>query len=179
MRIIAGTMKGKRLLSPEDRQVRPTPDRVKEALFSMIEGHLPGARVIDLFAGSGNLGLEALSRGASKCWFCDLSGDSIRLLRKNIEHCKAGGMSEVSRMDFRHFLQGFSGTVDVVFMDPPYGENLWDEGVRLLAEGSILEAGGLLVLEHPRAMDFPLRYHGYTKIKERRYGTVVLSIFMC
>ena len=179
MRIIAGAYKGRRLESAPGQQVRPTTDRVKEALFSMIEGHLSGARVIDLFAGSGSLGLEALSRGAERCWFCDLSPDSIRVLLKNVAHCGAGNKAEILKRDFRAFLMGFAGKADLIFLDPPYGENLWDEAMRLISSREILEEGGILVLEHPRSMDFPLDYFGYTKIKERRYGTVVLSIFMC
>jgi len=179
MRIIAGAYKGRRLESPPGQDVRPTTDRVKEALFSMIEGHLSGARVIDLFAGSGGLGLEALSRGASRCWFGDLSAESIRVLRNNVAHCGAGNKAEILRRDFRAFLAQFPGQADVIFLDPPYGENLWDVAVRLISTGKILAEGGVLVMEHPRSMDFPLEYFGYTKIKERRYGTVVLSIFMC
>ena len=130
-------------------------------------------------AGSGSLGLEALSRGAERCWFCDLAPDSIRVLRKNVEHCGAGNKSEILKRDCRAFLAGFSGKADLIFLDPPYGENLWDEAVRLISSRGILAEGGVLVLVHPRSMDFPLECFGYTKIKERRYGTVVLSIFMC
>lgn len=89
MRIIAGIYKGRRLTSPIDDRVRPTTDKVKEAIFSILTNEIYGSNVLDLFSGSGNLGLEALSRGAQHCWFCDSSRDSLKLIRENIRYCKA------------------------------------------------------------------------------------------
>ena len=89
MRIIAGDYKGRRLTSPADNRVRPTTDKVKEAIFSILTNEIYGSYVLDLFAGSGNLGLEALSRGAEHCWFGDSSRDSIKLIRENVLYCKA------------------------------------------------------------------------------------------
>ena len=101
MRIIAGDYKGRRLETPRDYSVRPTTDKVKEAMFSILTNDIWGSRVLDLFAGTGSLGLEALSRGASECVFADQSRDSLRIIRNNIEHCGAGGKAKVVQGDYR------------------------------------------------------------------------------
>ena len=179
MRIIAGKYRGRRLESPKDEEVRPTPDRVKEGLFSSLGDFLEGAVVLDLFAGSGGLGLEALSRGAAKCYFVDNSADSIRLIRENVRLCRAHDQAVVSQMDYTRFLEGTKDRVDLIFLDPPYGESLWDHAVALLTQHGRLSDKAILVAEHPRTIEFPLDWHGLSKIKERRYGSVVLSFYMC
>ena len=126
MRIIAGDYKGRRLYTPEDRRIRPTADKVKEALFSIIGDDIDEAVVCDLFSGTGNLGLEALSRGADKCYFGDNSADSIRLIKENIEMCRAGEYSEVIHGDFKKTLSMINEKVNVFFLDPPYYKDLWE-----------------------------------------------------
>jgi len=179
MRIIAGAYKGRRLSPPADRSVRPTPDRVKEALFSILGDHVEDAVVLDLFAGSGNLGLEALSRGARKCYFGDSSRDSIRLIHGNVAHCKAESLSHIIQGDYRNVLAQIREKVDLVFVDPPYRDQLWENVLGILSEKELLNPDGLVVLEHPREVEFPQEVHTFRKIKEGRYGTVVLSIYMC
>jgi 16S rRNA (guanine(966)-N(2))-methyltransferase RsmD len=179
MRIIAGLYKGRKLNPPSDRSVRPTPDRVKEALFSILGGHVENAVVLDLFAGSGNLGLEALSRGARKCYFADSSRDSIRLLHVNVAHCKADATSHIMQGDYRNALAQLREKVDLVFVDPPYGDGLWLDVLGILFDKKIMNPNGMIVLEHPREVEFPQEIYNFRKIKEGRYGTVVLSIYMC
>lgn len=179
MRIIAGAYKGRKLAPPSDRSVRPTPDRVKEALFSILGGHVEDAVVLDLFAGSGNLGLEALSRGARKCYFGDSSRDSIRLIHGNVAHCKAEGLSHVIQGDYRNVLAQIREKTDIVFVDPPYAERLWEDVLFHLSEKQLMNPDGLIILEHPRELEFPQEIYNFRKIKEGRYGTVVLSIYMC
>ena len=179
MRIIAGAYKGRRLAPPADRSVRPTPDRVKEALFSILGDHVVDAVVLDLFAGSGNLGLEALSRGARKCYFGDSSRDSIRLIHGNVAHCKAEPLSHIIQGDYRNVLAQIREKVDLVFVDPPYRDQLWENVLGILSEKELLNPDGLVVLEHPREVEFPQEIYNFRKIKEGRYGTVVLSIYMC
>ena len=179
MRIIAGAFKGRKLAPPSDRLVRPTPDRVKEALFSMLGTSVEDATVLDLFAGSGNLGLEALSRGARKCYFGDNSRDSINLIRSNVAHCKAEPLSQIILGDYRNVLAQVRDQLDIVFLDPPYRENLWMDAMALLSEKKLMNPEGLIVIEHPKEIDFPQEIDIFRKIKERRYGTVVLSIYMC
>jgi 16S rRNA (guanine966-N2)-methyltransferase len=179
MRIIAGEYKGRRLAPPEDRSVRPTPDRVKEALFSILGSRVEDAIVLDLFAGSGNLGLEALSRGAQKCYFGDSSRDSIRLIRGNVAHCKAEALSHIIQGDYRNVLAQLREKVDLVFVDPPYRDRLWLDVLGILSEKELMNPNGLIVLEHPREVELPQEVNNFRKIKEGRYGTVVLSIYMC
>lgn len=179
MRIISGTFKGRRLYPPADSSVRPTPDRVKEALFSILGNRIWNATVVDLFSGSGNLGLEALSRGARKCYFGDNAKESIRLIHKNVTHCKAEHLSQIIQGDYRNVLSQLKEQADIVFVDPPYHKQLWSDVMELLAENKILSQDGVVVLEHPKETVFPQELFGFRKIKEARYGTVVLSIYMC
>jgi 16S rRNA (guanine(966)-N(2))-methyltransferase RsmD len=179
MRIIAGAYKGRTLAPPSDRSVRPTPDRVKEALFSILGSHVEDAVVLDLFAGSGNLGLEALSRGARKCYFGDSSRDSIRLIHSNVAHCKAEALSHIMQGDYRNVLAQLREKLDIIFVDPPYRDQLWEDVLGILTEKELMNPDGLVVLEHPREVEFPQEVYNFRKIKEARYGTVVLSIYMC
>ncbi len=179
MRIIAGAYKGRKLAPPLDRAVRPTPDRVKEALFSILGDQVEDAVVLDLFAGSGNLGLEALSRGARKCYFGDSSRDSIRLIHSNVAHCKAESVSHIMQGDYRNVLAQLRERVDLVFVDPPYRDQLWEDVLSILSEKQLMNPDGLIILEHSREIEFPQQVNSFRKIKEGRYGTVVLSIYMC
>jgi len=179
MRIIAGAFKGRKLTPPSDRFVRPTPDRVKEALFSILGSHVEDAVILDLFAGSGNLGLEALSRGARKCYFGDSSRDSIRLIHSNVAYCKSESLSHILQGDYRNVLAQIRDKIDLVFVDPPYRDQLWADVLHILSEKELMNPDGLIVLEHPREVEFPQEVYHFRKIKEARYGTVVLSIYMC
>lgn len=179
MRIIAGAYKGRKLSPPSDLTVRPTPDRVKEALFSILGSQVIDAVVLDLFAGSGNLGLEALSRGARKCYFGDSSRESIRLIHDNVSHCKAESLSHIIQGDYRNVLAQLREKMDLVFVDPPYRNQLWMDVLGILSEKELMNPDGLIVLEHPREVEFPQEVNNFRKIKEARYGTVVLSIYMC
>lgn len=178
MRIIAGDYKGRRLYAPQDNKIRPTTDKVKEALFSILANHIYDADVLDLFAGTGGLGLEALSRGARRCWFCDNSRDSIRLLRENISYCRADEKAVVLTGDFRKILQNLNTSMDLIFLDPPYGRNLLPECFELIGEFGCLAEGGMIIAEHRREEVLPEELGGFEKIKERKYGTVMLSIYL-
>lgn len=177
MRIIAGDYKGRRLYSPQDNRIRPTTDKVKEALFSILTNHIYDANVLDLFSGTGGLGLEALSRGARHCWFCDNSRDSIKLLRENIQYCQADRKATVLSGDFRKILQNMNASVDLILLDPPYGKNLLPECLELIGKYGCLAEGGLIAAEHRKEEILPPELAGFEKIKERKYGTVVLSIY--
>ncbi len=177
MRIIAGEYKGRRLASPIDDRVRPTTDKVKEAIFSILTNEIYGANVLDLFAGSGNLGLEALSRGAEHCWFCDSSRDSIKLIRGNISYCKADEKSTVLAGDFRKVLARITDQMDIILLDPPYGKGMLSECFDLIEEYDILAENGLILAEHRKEEELPEEFGRFTKIKERKYGKVVVSIY--
>ena len=177
MRIITGEYKGRRLISPENDDIRPTSDKVKEALFSMIAFDLEEAVCVDLFAGTGNLGLEALSRGARHCWFGDSSRDSLKLIKENIAYCRAQDKSTVLAGDFRKTLGRLETRMDVIFLDPPYEMGLLPECFSLIREYGCLAEDGLIVAEHRREEQLPEELEGFGKIKEKKYGTVVISIY--
>lgn len=177
MRIIAGDYKGRRLTSPMDDRVRPTTDKVKEAIFSILTNEIYGSNVLDLFSGSGNLGLEALSRGAEHCWFCDSSRDSIKLIRENISYCKADDKATVMAGDFRKVLARITEQMDIILLDPPYGKGMLSECFALIEEYDILAENGLILAEHRKEEELPEEIGRFTKIKERKYGKVVVSIY--
>lgn len=177
MRIIAGEYKGRRLKAPFDNRIRPTTDKVKEAVFSILTNDIYGSNVLDLFAGTGNLGLEALSRGAEHCWFCDNSRDSIRLLKENIAYCGAEERSTVLTGDFRNTLGRLIRPMDVILLDPPYNMGMLPECFSLIAEYGLLSQDGLIIAEHRREEVLPEELSRFQKIKERKYGTVVISIY--
>ena len=185
MRVIAGKYKGRKLYSPEDSSVRPTTDKVKEAMFSILTNETYGARVLDLFAGSGGLGIEALSRGAEYCLFADSSRRSLSLIKMNLQHCKVEENTKVVAGDYSKVLKNLAGRIedgleepfDIIILDPPYDAGFMDEVFRLIAEGGILAEGGTIVAEHKKHEELPDLFHGFTKSKERRYGVVRLSIY--
>ena len=177
MRIIAGEFKGRRLESPADYSVRPTTDKVKEALFSILSQQIWGSRVLDLFSGTGNLGLEALSRGAEECVFCDSSRDSIRLIKSNIAHCKAQEGARVIPGDFRKTLANLDGQFDIILLDPPYDQGFLEPAFELIREHDLLAEDGVIVAEHRREEELPEEFCGFQKIKERKYGIIKLSIY--
>lgn len=177
MRIIAGEFKGRRLESPADYSVRPTTDKVKEALFSILSQKIWGSRVLDLFSGSGNIGIEALSRGAAECIFCDNSRDSLRLIKSNIAHCKAQEGARVIPGDFRKTLMNLEGKFDIIFLDPPYDKGFLEPAFELIREQNLLADDGVIIAEHRREEDLPEEFCGFEKQKERRYGIIKLSIY--
>jgi 16S rRNA (guanine966-N2)-methyltransferase len=181
MRIISGKIRGLKLLPPKNYQVRPTADRVKEALFNIIRQAVPGAVVLDAFAGTGNLALEAWSRGAARIVFFDKSNDSLRLVRSNVE--KAHAMADA---DIRHTdaLRGIAScaargeTFDIIFSDPPYDKGLNEALYRVLLQYPVLKEGGLLVLEHS-LQENPLEYLlPGTSVRTEKYGDTKISLIL-
>jgi 16S rRNA (guanine(966)-N(2))-methyltransferase RsmD len=149
IRIITGSAKGKKLLSPEGESTRPTSDRIKGAMFSAIQFDLEDRRVLDLFAGTGQLGLEALSRGAESCTFVEMDRDVMEIIKKN---AKSTGFFEVCRYavsDWRNFIRKAAGrdVYDLVFIDPPYAMECCTDAARRLADAKIIIPGAILVLE--------------------------------
>lgn len=179
MRIIAGEYKGRKLESPGDQSIRPTTDKAKEALFSILTNQIWGSRVLDLFAGTGSLGLEALSRGAEECVFADQSKESIRIIHSNIAHCGAEDRSRVIAGDYRKVLRTQRRPFDIILLDPPYGKGLLEDCFRLIGEQKLLNEDGSIIAEHRREEQLPDEFYGFTKVKERRYGIVMLSIYGC
>ena len=169
MRIVAGTHGGRRIAAPRGRDVRPTSDRVREALFSILGARVTGARVLDLFAGTGALGLEALSRGAAGATFVDRDTAAVRA---NLE--ALGLEAEVHRRDALAFLRGGPGPFDLVFLDPPYRQAsvLGPELAGTLP--AVLAPGALVVSESDRRD--PLDLPGLETLDERRYGDTLIRL---
>ena len=177
MRIIAGDFKGRRLYTPENYNIRPTTDKVKEAMFSIIMPYISESICVDLFSGTGNLGLGAISRGASKCYFCDNSRESIQIIKKNIDYCKAGDKSVIKSGDFRKVLESMREKADIFFMDPPYEAGYYSDAFEKIAERGLLSDDGIIIAEHRDSLELPDALMGFEKLKERKYGQIVLSIY--
>ena len=178
MRIIAGEYRGRRLKSPPDYSIRPTSDKVKEAVFSMILPFFTDRTVVmDVFAGSGNLGLEALSRGAKKAYFSDASHESLKLVRENISICKAQDKSVVFAADFRSAIARVSEKVDVYFLDPPYADGYILPAIDAIADSGKLADGGLIVCEHDKREILPEEYGRFETLRSRHYGKTGVTIY--
>ncbi len=175
MRIISGSKRGKKLTAPEGLQVRPTADRVKESLFNILQFSIEGRRFLDLFAGSGQVGLEAVSRGAAQAVLVDVSRDSIRVVEKNCAAVGFGGRTKIVQADFASFLRGSRESFDVAFLDPPYSAGLLEQALPLTAER--MNPGGVIVCEHPSGDELPLAAGDFTRGKTYRYGKIALTLY--
>lgn len=177
MKITSGDYKYRNIEVPRD--IRPTTEKVREAIFSMIRDWIPDAVVIDLFAGSGALGLEALSRGAAKCYFNEKNRQNFKVLMGNIANCKAEDKSVAMNRDYQTCLAGITEPVDVVIMDPPYAElGYYDDAFNLLQENELLEKGSIVVAEHLYENALGENYGKLTKIKEKKYGSIGVDVFI-
>ena len=145
MRVITGKCRGRKLLEPVGKDVRPTTDQVKEALFNIIQFDVEGRKVLDLFAGTGQLGIEALSRGAAECVFVDSSRDSVRLVQENLRRC--GLTARVVQCDSLGFLRS-GEKFDLVFIDPPYGSGLDAQAMEAVKAFDILSKGGIMIITY-------------------------------
>ena len=177
MRVIAGSAGGIRLATPEGMKTRPTIERVKEAIFSSVHFQLPGMRVLDLFAGTGQMGIEALSRGAASCTFVDCRTEAAALVRENLRRTGLLERAEICCTDYAAFLNSARGTFDLILLDPPYAEKFLENALKTISEIDILANDGIIITE--RSADKPLSgdFAGLIRQKERRYGTVCITTF--
>ncbi|MGI6205669.1 MAG: 16S rRNA (guanine(966)-N(2))-methyltransferase RsmD [Anaerovoracaceae bacterium] len=177
MRIIAGEFKGRKLSAPPDYKVRPTAEKVREAIFSMIQMYVGDSVVIDLFAGTGSLGLEALSRGAKRAYFVDNDRRSISFVKENVKACGMEDSSVLLCSDYASGLANIHDKADIVFLDPPYKAGLMLDCLRRLAESDLLPEGGIVIAEHGRDEMLPEKIKNLELIKDRKYGKVRVSIY--
>ncbi|MEA4852740.1 MAG: 16S rRNA (guanine(966)-N(2))-methyltransferase RsmD [Christensenella sp.] len=177
MRIIAGEKRGTKLTSPIGENTRPTTDRVRESLFGSIQFEVTGAQILDLFAGSGALGLEALSRGAKEAVFCDVDAGSIKVIEKNIETLGYAAKSKVIKNDFLNAIALFKNTrkFDIVFIDPPYKRGYYEAVFEALASGEVLAGDALLVAESAQGLE--IEGKGFVFDKRKKYGKTFLDFF--
>ena len=174
MRVITGTAGGRKLKSPEGEAVRPTTDHVKQAMFNILQFDLEGRRVLDLFGGSGQLGIEALSRGAREAVFTDSSGNSVRLIQENLERCGLKG--KVLQTDALAYLSR-GEKFDIIFIDPPYDSGLYRAVLERINAVDNLTEGGIIVCESRAGTELPEMSAPYRKQRERHYGSVKICIY--
>lgn len=172
MRIISGRARGAKLFAPDGMDTRPTLDRVREAVFSMIFTHTEDARVLDLFAGSGAMGLEALSRGAAECDFVDIAPKACECVRKNMEKTRLTG--RVSNMDFKSFLSKCTAGYDLIFLDPPYESGFYSTALDIIKERGLLNEDGMIVAECADPAGFDAR--GFEIYRQRKYGKAAVYL---
>ena len=175
MRVITGKARGVQLKTPEGLLTRPTADRVKEALFSIINFDIPGANVLDLFGGTGQLGIEALSRGARKAYFVDSNPQSIAVVRDNLKSTKLEENAVVINMPNSAFLRTAREKIDIAFLDPPYEKKLINRSLPALTE--IMSDDGIIICEHEKTARLPEEENGFKIHKTYNYGKICLTVY--
>ena len=177
MRVITGKARGVQLKTPEGMLTRPTADRVKEALFSIINFDIPGASVLDLFGGTGQLGIEALSRGAARCTFVDAREEACRLIRENLKRTKLSQAGTVVRSDYMDYLNRCRERYSIILLDPPYAEVFLENAIKRITEIDILQTDGIIMAERPVGKELPWEFDGYQRSKDYKYGKTLLTIY--
>lgn len=177
MRVITGTARGRRLKELPGRETRPTTDKVKESIFNIIQFDIEGRNTLDLFAGTGQLGIEALSRGAARCTFVDARREAAALVRENLAHCGLADRARVVQGDALAFLTGCREKFGLVFLDPPYASGLLKQSLELLAEIDIVAGNGIIVCESGAEASLPELSDPYEKGREYRYGKIKLTLY--
>lgn len=178
MRIISGMSKGRKLVTPKSLSLRPTSDRVKESIFNILSEEIEGGVVLDLFAGTGNLGIEALSRGAKNVIFVEKGRHALGLIQRNLAQLRLEERSEVLPIDTIRairILKQRGKTFDVIFMDPPYEKGLVEKTLVKLRSHQIYDKDSILVVEHHRRELLPPIIHGWNLIRRREMGETVVS----
>ena len=177
MRVITGKARGVTLAAPDGLKTRPTSDRVKEALFSIVQFDIPGARVLDLFGGSGQLGIEALSRGANSAVFVDAREDACKLIRENLKRTKLETDGKVIRSDYLDYLKRCKDSFDIIILDPPYAEVYLENALKMITEIDILQSGGIIITERPLGKDLSLDFDGFTRSRDYKYGNTLIALY--
>jgi 16S rRNA (guanine(966)-N(2))-methyltransferase RsmD len=181
VRVISGSRKGHKLIAPKGNTVRPTEDRVKESLFNILSPLKTDAIILDLFAGSGGIGIEFLSRGSKKVYFVDKHPESIRAIKKNLEHTRLMDGAEVIKGDARGVikqLQPGNPYFDYIYVDPPYGEvELFHKILQLIADRGLLSADGIIIVEHDKSMLLSNSYSNLEIFDNRGYGNKEMTYY--
>ena len=156
---------------------RPTADRVKEAIFSIIQFDVATATVLDLFGGTGQLGIEALSRGANRAVFIDEREDACKLIKENLKRTKLESFARVIRSDYMSYLKSCKDKFDIILLDPPYAEVYLENSLKMITEIDILQSGGIIVTERPAGKELPWDFPGFERSKDYKYGKTLLTIY--
>jgi len=181
MRIISGTSKGRRLVTQRGQALRPTSDRVKESIFNILGGEVEGKSVLDLFAGTGNLGIEALSRGAKRALFVEKGRQALQLIQKNLLQCGMEGRAEILPKDVNRaigMLNRKGEAFDLILMDPPYEKGLIRKTLMKLNSQKIYHKDSILVIEHGRREPIPDIVEGWSLTRQRKIGDTLISFLI-
>lgn len=176
MRIISGSRRGHRLFEFKGQDIRPTTDRVKEAIFSMIAGYIPDAQVLDMFAGSGALSFEMISRGAAHAVLTDKDKRSVEVIKRNIEALGFESVCDVVNTSCFDWLRQNTQKFDVIFLDPPYNKGFIEESLDAIVKADALSADGIIVLESDNT-DFRSEFPGLAMWKQKRYGRTYITVY--
>lgn len=180
MRVIAGKARGHRLKPPEGTDIRPTSDRVKESVFNIIQNHVVDGVVVDLFSGTGNLGIEALSRGATKAYFVDQSKKSIEIIKYNLEKTRLYQDAVVLNLEAVPGIVRLAGQqvkADLILMDPPYDKGLIEPTLESIFSNRLLRDQGMIVIEHDRNEKIQEEIHGLVCVRKKDYGNTSISFY--
>ena len=177
MRVITGSARGVRLKTPAGLKTRPTTDRVKEAVFSMIQFEIEGRSFLDLFAGTGQMGIEALSRGASHAVFVDGWKDACNLVRENLRLARLSDKARVVQGDYLAFLTGCREKFDLVFLDPPYNTGMLEKALETITKIDNVTENGIIVCESAAEAALPELSAPYRKGKDYRYGKIKITLY--
>lgn len=180
MRVISGTLRGRRLKGPKGLELRPTGDRLKETLFNILAPHIPGAVMMDVFSGTGAIGIEAISRGARRVLFIDKNPSAVGLIRHNLKACGIEGGFDLIREDVFKILRSLARKqfqADLIFFDPPYDWLPFQDLLKLALKPSLLSPGGITVMEHARRAELPDSGDGYHRFRVVRHGDSCLSFY--
>lgn len=176
MRVISGSARGLKLLSLEGEDTRPTLDRVKEALFSMLTPFTYSAKVLDLFAGSGGLGIEALSRGADCVAFVDMNPSAMNVIKENVKKASFLNESSFHTVSFEAFLNKDNNVYDIIFLDPPYAGDFYEKALNLIYEKKLLSPEGVISVEWDNTISHFNIPDGFEIFRERKYGRVMITL---
>ena len=177
MRVITGSARGRRLKELEGMETRPTTDRVKEGMFSVLQFDIEGRRVLDLFAGTGQLGIECLSRGAASAVFVDRRADAVKLIRENLKITELSDRARVVSGDSMEYLKTLREKFDLILLDPPYAEGLLEAAIAHIAKFDILAPHGIIVAEHPVDKALPALALPYKLHRTYRYGKIGMTVY--
>lgn len=179
MKVISGTLKGRNIQGYNIDGTRPTMDRVKESLFATIQNDIKNAIVLDLFAGSGQLGIEAISNGANTCYFIDNNKEVIKILTQNISNLNIKQNSKIILSDWKKSLNEFASQnikFDIIFVDPPYDYNVYEKILEKVSNLNLLNKNGIIILEHSN-LKFKDTYNNLTLYKSKKYGNKSVNIY--
>ncbi|HON24805.1 MAG TPA: 16S rRNA (guanine(966)-N(2))-methyltransferase RsmD [Myxococcota bacterium] len=180
MRIVAGALGGRRLVAPKGRGVRPTLEKVREAVFSILGARVVEARVLDLFAGSGAMGIEALSRGALSAVWCDVDERSIAAIQENVEKLgliKQGNILHMTAQSAIRYMSRKGRQFDIIFMDPPYEQGLYEITLMELAGSSLIKSNSIVCVEHPKRAELPTVFGSLIQDRRRQYGDSAVTFY--